>query len=132
MTTEGFNPDEVPVRRGRRDPQLAAAMLDDDDQLADAGTPNDQTYIGLSAGDTVFGKITRAGRNTAGEVWTTFGAQAQVLEGETFPDTFARVAEVIVDGVSALEANNNEAQAAQLADQREEARTRRIPQRQYE
>jgi hypothetical protein len=127
--SEGFSPDEVPVRRGRRNPQIEAAMLADDDPSADAGTPADQSYIGLSAGDTVFGKITRANRNQVGETWTTFGAQAQVLEGETFPDTFARIADVIIEGVGALEEANTEAQHAQLADQREEALHRRIPQR---
>jgi hypothetical protein len=126
--TEGFDPD-AQARRGRRNPELAAAMLADDDPSADAGMPSDQAYIGLSAGDTVFGKVTFASRTDLGDSWYTYGSQSQVLAGETAETAYERISAVITDGVMALaadfESNLNDA----LAQARDEARHRRIPQR---
>ena len=126
--TEGFDPSEAPTRRGRRDPQLAAAMLEDDDQLAGAGEAADQSFIGLAAGDTVMGKVTFAAKTPLGDAWYTYGAQSQVLQGETSDDAYARVGHVITEGVMDLASDFESTLNEQIEAQREEMRHRRIPQ----
>ena len=125
--SEGFDPTAT-ARRGRRDPELRARLLEDDLPTADAGDTADQTFIGLSAGDTVMGKVTFASTGPLGDAWYTFGAQSQVLNGETSDAAIERVGEVITEGVLDIAGAFSDKLDAQLSAQREEARHRRIPQ----
>jgi hypothetical protein len=125
--SEGFNPSNIPTARGRRDPQIQAALLEDDDPMADANEPSDVSYYGLVPGDTVMAKTTFASNTRYGDVWHTYGAQSRVLDGEPEENAFARVAEVVNTRVLDLAGDfvdriEERAQAAQ-----EEARTNRIP-----
>lgn len=124
---EGFTPEEAPTRRGRRDPELAA-RLEEDDLLADAGQSSDQTFVGLAAGDTIYGKVTFAANTPLGEAWYTFGAQSQVLASETEEDAFNRLSSVITEHTLDLASDFETSLNEQIAAQREQARTRRIPQ----
>ena len=127
--SEGFDPSENPARRGRRDPELAAAMLEDDRALAQAGEPGDQTYLGLVAGDLVQGKITFAAKTPLGDVWYSWGAQTQVLPGETLDSTNERVSAVVTDAVLEM-AGEFEGKIGEIVGQNGPTQpTRRIPQR---
>jgi hypothetical protein len=115
---EGFDPNDAPVRRGRRDPQLALEL--------EAGLSESQEQegvYGLVAGDELVYKITEEQVNPATQKdrWVTFGAKTSVLPGESEPDAFTRLVTLVHGRM--VEA---EEYADQLALEREEAR-RRIP-----
>lgn len=125
--SEGFNPEST-ATRGRRDPELAARLLEDDLPGADAGETADQSYVGLAAGDMVMGKVTFASTTELGDAWYTFGSQSQVLSGETAEAATERVSAVITQGVLDIAGDFNTALGEQIAQQREDMRHRRIPQ----
>lgn len=94
---------DVPTRRGRRDPELAAMLdagrLEQDDQ--DVEAPSEVEYS-LMPGDSVMAKTTLAYRTPMGDAWSTFGAQTHVMQGEDDEDAFERVAGIVNAGVIAL------------------------------
>jgi hypothetical protein len=97
---EGFDPGEAPTRRGRRDPELQRALLDDE-PLADAQDQDDTNstvYEGLSEGATVISKFTNYRRIGTEEVWSTYGASDHVLPGESADGAFRRLVEHTVQG----------------------------------
>jgi len=115
---EGFDPNEAPVRRGRRDPELALQL--------EAGLSESQEQegvYGLVAGDELVYKITEEQVNplTQKDRWVTFGAKTTVQIGEDEPTAFTRLVTLVHGRM--IEA---EEYADQLAAEREEAR-RRIP-----
>ena len=87
---EGYDTGEAPTRRGRRDPELQRALLDDD-ALVDAqdqDETNSVVYEGLSEGATVISKFTNYRRVGTEEVWSTYGASDHVLPGEDADGAF--------------------------------------------
>ncbi len=97
---EGFNAGEAPTRRGRRDPELQRALLEDE-PLTDAQDQDDTNsvvYEGLSEGATVISKFTNYRRVGNEEVWSTYGASDHVLPGEDADGAFRRVVEHTVQG----------------------------------
>ena len=128
--TEGFDPSNAPTARGRRDPRIEAAMLEDDDPMAGAGEPADTEFFGLAPGDTVMAKVTFSANTDVGEAWYTYGTQTRVLENESEEDTFNRVAEVVNTRVLSLAddlvTRMSEALEARQQEERERARTNRI------
>ena len=97
---EGFNAGEAPTRRGRRDPELQRALLEDE-PLTDAQDQDDTNsvvYEGLSEGATVISKFTNYRRVGNEEVWSTYGASDHVLPGEDADGAFRRLVEHTVQG----------------------------------
>ena len=97
---EGYDTGEAPTRRGRRDPELQRALLDDD-ALVDAqdqDETNSVVYEGLSEGATVISKFTNYRRVGTEEVWSTYGASDHVLPGEDADGAFRRLVEHTVQG----------------------------------
>lgn len=96
---------DVPTRRGRRDPELAAAMLDADRGIEyddqDSQAPSEVEFL-LLPGDQVMGKTTLAYRTPMGDAWSTFGTQTHIMQGEDADDAYERVAAVVNSGVIAL------------------------------
>jgi hypothetical protein len=92
--------------RGRRNPELAAAMLEDEEaeSLDDyGGGPGDEVvFVGLVEGDTIVAKAAFSGDNPiGGETWTTFGATTRQLPNESTDDAVARLRDVV--GTEAIE-----------------------------
>lgn len=121
--------------RGRRNPQIAEAMLEDDadDSLADYGDgPGDElVFIGLIEGDGIVAKAAYSADNPlGGESWVTFGSNTRQLEGESTEGAIQRLRDVVVAEAIELGRQLNE----QLNTVREEAleaqRQRRITPRQ--
>lgn len=131
---EGFDPSEAPTARGRRNPQIAEALLADDDNLAGAGESTDQAYFGLIPGDMVMAKVTFAADTQVGDAWYTYGVQTRVLDNETEEAAFERVAETVNGRVLHLADDFVERLATAIEGQqeqaRETARTNRIVPRQ--
>ena len=97
---EGYDTGEAPTRRGRRDPELQRALLEDE-PLADAQDQDDTSsvvYEGLSEGATVISKFTNYRRVGNEEVWSTYGASDHVLPGEDADGAFRRLVEHTVQG----------------------------------
>ena len=129
---EGFDPSDAPTTRGRRRPEIAEAMLQDDNQLADAGQDaSDMRYVGLAPGDTVVAKVSWSADTATGEAWYTFGATSTVLENETADGAAERLAEVVNTNALALAddfaVRQGEAIESMAERQREEMRGHRIP-----
>ena len=101
----GFNP-ENPVRRGRRDPELALRM---DQELGEAGQEG-TGELGLAIGEQVLYKVTVMDPNleTGNDRWFTYGVTTTVQSDENEVDTFQRVI-TLVHGrlIEAIE-NKNE------------------------
>jgi hypothetical protein len=124
--SEGFDEtQEGPARHGRRDPQLAA-MLDADDMAADH-SDQDPTEYGLVAGDIIMAKVTLAGPTELGDGWYTYGVQSRLIDGETEAEAFNRVATITNGRVLNLAEDAFNRVADLVEEQREAARTHRIP-----
>lgn len=123
---EGFDPSDPPVARGRRNSELAARLLEEDDTFADAGSSGEANDYVLLPGDTLMAKVTLTGSTELGEAWFTFGAQTRLLDGESEEDAFTRLASVTNTRVLDLAADASERVTALIAEQREEQRHRRI------
>lgn len=120
---EGFDPAEAPVRRGRKDPQLALA-LEADNHLDDAGDTSEQSYIGLLPGDIVAAKVTHTfTRDDGQDSWFSYGVQSRVMQGETEEDTFVRVASIANERVLDL-ADDAENRIQLLAQAQQQQRRR--------
>ncbi len=114
--SEGFIPDEIPVRRGRRDPELARQLraagevvrVDADlvvDDQASEGPENAEAvyeYTGLAEGDTMAAKITTEIMIGDERAWVSVGAQTRVLEGEDSEATFIRLGDTVNENVLRL------------------------------
>jgi len=118
-----FDP-QIPTRRGRRDPELAAmidaeSIMDNDQegQMAPAGE-----QYSLLPGDVIMAKTTLAYRTPMGDAWSTFGAQTHLLDNEDIDEAFDRVAAIVNSGVIELGKDAvdrvNEVQANLAAPQR--------------
>jgi hypothetical protein len=110
--------------RGRRNPELAAAMLEEegDQSLDDYGSgPGDEVvFVGLVEGDTIVAKAAFSGDNPiGGETWTTFGATTRQLPGESTDDAVARLRDVVGTEAIELATDIN----GRLNEVREQART---------
>lgn len=95
---------QIPTRRGRRDPELAA-MIDADNIMGEdqeGGSPEHGGDYQLLPGDVIMAKTTLAYRTPMGDAWSTFGAQTHVMEGEDVDDAFDRVAAIVNSGVIEL------------------------------
>ena len=90
--------DQVPVTRGRRDPNLAT-MLDAERALVQDESSGDVADDGveflLLPGDMIMGKTTLGYKTAVGDAWSTFGAQTHLLEGEDIDDGFERLSTVV-------------------------------------
>lgn len=110
--------------RGRRNPEIAEAMLEDegDDSLDDYGAqPGDElVFVGLIEGDTIVAKAAFSGENPiGGETWITFGATTRQLPQESTEGAIARLREVVGTEAIELATDIN----GRLNDAREQART---------
>lgn len=124
---EGFDPSDAPVRRGRRDPELAM-QLEAENQLGDpdGGDTDEQAFIGLAPGDIVMAKVTHAfTRNDGGDSWFSYGVQSRVLDHETEEDTYLRVATVANQRVLDLADDSEERIADMIEAHRSQAVDRR-------
>ena len=96
---------ESHTTRGRRDPQIAEALLEGepDESLDDYGdSAAEQGYFGLVEGDTLVAKVAFSHETALGEAWSTFGSTTRQLPGETTEDAMLRLREVVIDGVAQL------------------------------
>lgn len=96
---------ETHTTRGRRDPEIAAALLegDEDDSLDDYGDgPAEQGYYGLVEGDTIIAKVAFNSETALGEAWTTFGATTRQLPGESTDDALLRLRDVVLGGATSV------------------------------
>jgi hypothetical protein len=123
------------TRRGRRDPSIAEAMLEDEgaESLNDYGdNPGDEiVFVGLIEGDTIVAKAAFSADNPlGGESWVTFGATTRQLENEATEAAVERIRDVVTTEVITLGHQLN----GQLNQVREEAvatqRSHRISPRQ--
>jgi hypothetical protein len=88
---EGFDPSEAPVRRGRRDPELALQLQAG---LDDTNTPDEPAgEYGLAVGDEMVYKMTLETPDpiSGKDRWFTYGVKSSVLPGEVEVDAFRRV-----------------------------------------
>lgn len=97
MPAEGPNPG--PARRGRRDPQIAQAIeleaaQPDEDFLSEPGDSS-QDEILVLPGDVIAVKVVHEVNILGKDSWITFGMQTRVMDGETEPEVFERVASVV-------------------------------------
>lgn len=118
---EGFDPSDAPVRRGRRDPELALQLE------AGIGDAQEAEEYGLSSGDELVYKITEESVNpiTNKDRWVTYGAKTTVRRDEDEPTAFTRLVTVVHGRmIEAVE------YADQLAHEQEEERRKRpiVPQ----
>lgn len=105
MTPEGFNENEAPTRRGRRDPELALRM---EQELGDAGAEG-SGELGLAIGDQVLYKVTVMDPNTENghDRWFTYGVTTSVQSDEVEAETFQRVVTLVHGRLSeAIELKN--------------------------
>lgn len=96
---------ETHTTRGRRNPEIAAALLegDGDESLDDYNEgQGDQSFYGLVEGDTLVAKVAFNGETALGEAWTTFGATTRQLPGETTEDALLRLRDVVLGGATNL------------------------------
>ena len=93
MPSEGFDPSNAAVARGRRDPELAHAL--EVENLEDAGQDGEIDVVGLLPGDGIIAKVTLAGQTPIGDAWYTYGVQSRVADGEDEEDAFMRVMDVV-------------------------------------
>jgi hypothetical protein len=107
--TEGFVPEEVPVRRGRRNPELRAAIeagMVDEDMTREANEPEQAEavwhYTGLMEGDMMAASISTQIRIGDDEAWVRVAAQTTVQPGEDSEDTFVRLGDEVNDKVIRL------------------------------
>lgn len=93
---EGFDPSDAPVRRGRRDPELALALsagIDTgDEQGGDEGGE-----FGLMVGDELVYKMTEEVPNpiTGKDRWFTYGIKTTVKGNETEEMAFTRIVTLV-------------------------------------
>ena len=129
-----------PVRRGRRDPEIAAALEAEmavEDQLNDetageGGAPDEGVF--LFPGDVVSIKVTHAANFDSEDSWYAYGIQTRVGEHESEQDVFERASTIVNTRVLDLVATSEESvlamreairtQSEELANERR--RTRRI------
>lgn len=91
---EGFDPSDAPVRRGRRDPELAL-QLSAGLEAADEGHDEPQGEFGLVVGDELVFKFTAESADpvTGKDRWVTYGMKTSIQPGEEEPDAFRRIVE---------------------------------------
>lgn len=124
---EGFDPADVPVERGQRDPRLSRLMLNDPSLDDDATQPSDETgatvYEGLGQGAQIVVKQTiEYATPDGGRAWSTFGATDHVLDGESGDAAFGRLAPWVIDRAFEIATETHDRIAAELEQQRELAR----------
>lgn len=86
--------------RGRRDPELAAAMLEDDNEsLSDYGDDpgQDQAYFGLLEGDQLVAKVAYMADTPLGEAWYTFGSTTRQAPDESSEEASERLLEFVTE-----------------------------------
>jgi hypothetical protein len=115
---EGFDPSDAPVRRGRRDPELALQL---EAGIGDA--QEDEEEYALSVGDEMVYKITEEQVNPISnkDRWVTYGAKTTVRRGEDEPTAFTRLVTIVHGRM--IEATEYADQLAEEA----EAERRKIP-----
>lgn len=123
------------TRRGRRDPTIAEAMLEDDadDNLADYGeSPGDEyVFIGLIEGDGIVAKAAFSSDNAlGGETWVTFGANTRQLEGESTEGAIQRLRDIVTTEAIELGRQVNDGLSTVREEALEAARNHRITPRQ--
>lgn len=98
-----------PARRGRRDPDLAQRMLENDlpgedgNHLEDYGDAADVSFVGLMPGDIVVAKAAISGKTPTGdEAWFTWGVQSHVAPTETEADAAERISTIVNQRVMEL------------------------------
>ena len=102
---------EQHTTRGRRDPEIAQALLEgeEDESLDDYGDgPAEQSFYGLVEGDTIVAKVAFNTETALGEAWNTFGATTRQLPGETTEEALHRLRDVVIGGVTALGGDLND------------------------
>lgn len=102
---EGFDEAQVPVRRGRRNPELAMELQAAGADLTNdhAGHDEDTQFIHettsdsgiLLPGDSCMAKVTIAAQTPLGDGWFTYATQTHVMQGEIEEDTYMRLSEVV-------------------------------------
>lgn len=119
MAREGFDPDrEIPVRRGRRDPDMAIALGLDDN--ADHTEQDDLPM--LSTGDVVSAKVTLQVQIGKNDAWFTYEVKTRVMPGESEEEVSERVK--LITNTRVLE-NADDAEA-RINDREHERRTAHI------
>lgn len=89
---EGPNPG--PSRRGRRDPQLAAALdvvMEDGDLIEETGEEGPDEEVLLLPGDVIAMKVTHQVTFDGHDSWIAYGVQSRVQDGESEEEAFGRV-----------------------------------------
>ena len=118
MAQDPYDPSN-PVRRGRRDPELAAALGMDDEHQDSGEGPLVEGPM-LSTGDVVAAKVTIDVMIEGKENWFTYEARTRVMEGESEAEANERIEQIA--NIRAIElADNMEARLAE----RSAARRRR-------
>ena len=129
---EGFEVDQVPTRRGRKDPELQQRLLNDN-PLDDQGDDQDETgsvvYEGLSQGAMLISKFTRELEIPGGHgerIWSTYGATDHVLPGESTDDAYERLVRHTVQGLYSQTTTMVGVIEEEAEERRQEQRARRI------
>lgn len=125
MATEGFDESAIPVRRGRRDPELALQM--EQDMSSDEGEEVSQE-VGLFVGDEIFYRVTKEEANpvTGASRWFGMGAKTSVGIGETSEAAARRIVNFTDDWVTAAREHDDEEVVARAAAEEAERRSRPI------
>lgn len=124
MSSDFFDPNDIPVVRGRRDPELASRL--EAETIADDPGEAEQSWMGLMEGDSIIAKVSLSAPTALGEAWFTYGSTTHVMPGESEQDAFERLADVVNTRVIDLASDSIERVNQRAAEQREIERTRRI------
>lgn len=122
--TDLFDPSDVPVARGRRDPELQS-RLEAEDMMPDPGDP-DQSWASLAPGDSVIAKVSISAPTALGEAWFTYGATTHLFDGESEDEAFSRLSDVVNTRVIDLASEATGRVNDLVAERRAAERTHRI------
>ena len=119
---EGFDPNrDIPVRRGRRDPEMAMAMgLEPQNGNYEQPAEPEPEFEMVSTDDVLFAKSSICLPVAGHESWSTYGAYIKVRPGETEEDANNRL--VVDVNVRLLEAHEDlEARVLEMEEARRNA-----------
>lgn len=88
-------PQDGPARRGRRQPQIAEAIANDDGSLLDDAGEQSVETPALFAGDVIACKASHSIEIDGRESWFTYGIQTHVGVGEDEFDAFERAVGIV-------------------------------------
>lgn len=117
---------DVPVRRGRRDPELEAILEAEEDNDSSSFQGGAEVSL-LDEGNMVMARVTLQHPTAVGDGWFTFGTAGAVRPGETEQEAAGRLYDMVTESVYGLIDGVTETVEAAVSEQKAQKRQRRIP-----